>query len=83
MVLFAAALLEGLFMVNIYLPGSFVIVLSVYLSDQSLSELAAIATVTWIAFLLASVINYLLGSTGGYRSLLALGRNGLGSWCRP
>ena len=74
LVLFAAALLEGLFMVNIYLPGSFVIVLSVYLSDRSVSELAAIAAVTWTAFLLASVVNYLLGSTGGYRSLLALGR---------
>lgn len=83
-VLFAAALLEGLFMVNIYLPGSFVIVLSVYLSDRSISELAAIAVITWTAFLLASVFNYLLGSTGGYRSLLALGHrdtiSGMQAW---
>ena len=73
-VLFAAALLEGIFMVNLYLPGSFVIVLSVFLSDKSVNELGVIAVVTWIGFFLASLANYALGATGFYKALLALGR---------
>jgi membrane protein DedA with SNARE-associated domain len=75
LVLLGAALLEGVFMVNLYLPGSFVIVLSVFLSDKSLGELSVIAAITWLGFWLASVGNYFLGSSGLYRLLLALGRS--------
>lgn len=74
-VLLAAAFLEGIFMVNLYLPGSFVIVLSVFLSDKSINELSVIAVVTWIGFFLASLVNYCLGSTGFYKVLLALGKS--------
>ena len=73
-VLLAAALLEGIFMINLYLPGSFVIVLSVFLSDKSINELSVIAVVTWVGFFLASLANYFLGATGFYKALLALGR---------
>lgn len=75
-VLLLAATIEGLFMINIYIPGSFVIVLSVYLSDKTPSSLAVIALVTWIGFFISSVINYYLGATGGYKALLLLGKEG-------
>lgn len=71
-----AAMMEGLFMVNIYIPGSFVIVLSVYLSDKTPSSLLSIALITWCGFFISSVINYILGATGGYRALLFLGKKG-------
>lgn len=69
-----AAMMEGIFMVNIYIPGSFVIVLSVYLSDKTPSSLLSIALITWCGFFISSVINYILGATGGYRALLFLGK---------
>ncbi len=72
--LLIAALVEGTFMINIYVPGSFVIVLSVYLSDKDLTSLSVIALVTWVGFFLSSIINYWLGATGGYKALLFLGK---------
>lgn len=66
-VLFFAAFVEAIFAINLYLPGSLVIVLSVYLSDGSLSSLAVIALVVWAGFSIAIPLNYILGATGLYR----------------
>lgn len=71
---FVAALIEAVFMVNIYFPGSFVIVLAVYLSDRSLGQLTEIATVSGLGFFLSGIGNYWLGRGGFYRALLKLGK---------
>jgi membrane protein DedA with SNARE-associated domain len=73
-VLLLAALLEGIFMINVYIPGSFVIVLSVFLSDKSIEQLTTISAVVWSGFFLSSIFNYWLGATGFYKILLILGK---------
>ncbi len=73
-VLLIAAFVEGIFMVNIYFPGSFVIVLAVFLSDKSFMSLAVIGGSVWFGFVLAGAINYLLGKYGFYKLLLLIGR---------
>lgn len=69
-----AAFVEGIFMVNIYFPGSFVIVLAVILADKTFPTLGAIALLTWIGFIVASFVNYFLGKFGFYKPLLILGK---------
>ncbi|MCG8092941.1 MAG: VTT domain-containing protein [Candidatus Thiodiazotropha endolucinida] len=72
--LLVAAFVEGLFMVNIYFPGSFVILLAVFLSTKGLDELGAIALVSWVGFVLAGQLNYWMGRAGFYKVLLRLGK---------
>lgn len=69
-----AALLESLFMLGAYLPGSFAIVLSVILSDKTPTSLFLIGMASWIGFNIANIINYFLGKYGYYRVLLFLGK---------
>ena len=76
-VVFAAAVIEGLFMVNFYFPGSFVIVLAVIIVPHTFSALAPIALIVWLAFLLAGSINYCLGKFGFYKALLFLGHRSI------
>ncbi len=71
--LFVAAVIESLFMISFYFPGSLVVVLAVLVSDRSLSALAVIVLVGWASVLTATVINYWLGKEGFYRLLLRLG----------
>lgn len=71
--LFLGAFIEGLFMINLYFPGSFVILLAILVSGRTLPELALVAFIAWLAFSMASVVNYLLGKYGFYRLLLFLG----------
>jgi membrane protein DedA with SNARE-associated domain len=72
-ILFVGAFIEGLFMVNLYFPGSFVILLAILISNRTLPELTFIAFIAWLAFTLAAAINYVLGKYGLYRALLFLG----------
>jgi membrane protein DedA with SNARE-associated domain len=72
--LLIAAFIEGIFMVNIYFPGSFVIVLAVFLSDKTFFPLAVIAIVSWVAFMFSGCFNYWVGKTGFYKILLYLGK---------
>jgi membrane protein DedA with SNARE-associated domain len=70
---FIAAIIEGLLVVNWYLPGSFVIVLGVIFSiGDPLRAVAMVAIITF-AFFLTSVINYTLGRYAWYKFLLFLG----------
>jgi membrane protein DedA with SNARE-associated domain len=73
-VLILASFCEAFFMLNFYLPGSFVIVLSVLVSDKSFPSLAQVALFSWIGFVLANVINFYLGKLGYYKVLLFLGK---------
>jgi membrane protein DedA with SNARE-associated domain len=72
-VLLIGAFVEGIFMVNLYFPGSFLILLAILVSSRTLPELAAITAIAWVAFSLASALNYFLGRYGFYKLLLFLG----------
>jgi len=73
--LLIAAFLEGVFMINIYFPGSFVILLAVFLSDKTATQLSLIAFFCWLGFVGAGPLNYWLGNAGFYRVLLKIGKN--------
>jgi membrane protein DedA with SNARE-associated domain len=68
--LLSSSFIEGVFALGFYLPGSFVILLSVYLSPKTLSALATIAFVSVLGFLMAAGTNYWLGRYGFYQLLL-------------
>lgn len=72
--LFIAAFIEAIFMVNIYFPGSFMIVLAVFLSPKTVASLFIIALIAWLGFMLAGFVNYWLGNKGFYKILLFLGK---------
>lgn len=74
--IFIASLIEGLLVVNWYLPGSFIIVLGVILSaGNPLGATIMVAIITF-AFLLTSIVNYLFGRLAWHRFLLFLGLKG-------
>ena len=72
-VIFISALVEGIFVVNLYFPGSTAILLGGALSSQN--ELSAILLVLLIilGFFIAYVFNYFIGKHGMYRLLLRFG----------
>ncbi|MCR4277501.1 MAG: VTT domain-containing protein [Candidatus Berkelbacteria bacterium] len=72
-VIFISALVEGIFVVNLYFPGSTAILLGGALSSQN--ELSAIRLVILIilGFFIAYIFNYFLGKFGLYRLLLRFG----------
>ena len=74
---FVAALVEGIFMINFYFPGSFVIILSVIAAEKSILVLGKNAVVVWLGFICAMVLNYFIGRTGFYRLLTQLDRKDL------
>lgn len=71
--LYVSALIESLFMVSFYFPGSLVVVLAILVSDRSITALVTIVLIGWASVLTATVINYWLGKEGFYRLLLKLG----------
>lgn len=73
LVVFVAAVAEGLLVVNWYLPGSFVIVVGVALSSGDGLRAVVYVALVVAAFLLTAVINYWLGRTAWYRFLLFVG----------
>ena len=76
LVIFIAALAEGILLANWYLPGSVVVTMGVVLAQESgLHPLLTVAVIT-VAFLITSILNYLLGRYGWYRLLLRFGLKG-------
>lgn len=73
-VLTIMAFVESLFMLGLYFPGSYVIILSVIMSDKSLVSLSQIGFYCWIGFVAANCLNYFLGRYGYYKVLLLLGK---------
>lgn len=59
--LFISAFLEGIVYLGLYFPGSFIIALSVILSDGTLKSFLTISIVVAAALTLTSVINYVAG----------------------
>lgn len=73
LVVFIAAIVEGLLFINWYLPGSVVIVLGVvFAKDASLNVILVIVFIT-LGFLLTAIMNYFLGSFGWHRLFMKLG----------
>lgn len=59
--LIAATLLEGISYVCLYIPGSFIIALTVFFSDNSLLSLVTISAIVSATLTVAAFINYHLG----------------------
>lgn len=72
-VVLIGAIIESLFMISIYLPGSAVIILSVILLGDKIENLLLITLLTVIGFTTSNFINYFLGKYGYYKILLVLG----------
>lgn len=72
-VLIACAILEGLFVIGMYFPGSLAIAIAIYSLGNSAESLFYIGLLSFFSFLLANIINYFLGQNGYYRFLVFLG----------
>lgn len=72
-VVFVAALIEGMLFVNWYFPGSVVAVLGVVFARDSALDPVIVVSVIIGAFVIAAVLNYLLGRFGWYHVFLSLG----------
>lgn len=72
-VLFISALIEAIPPVNIYYPGSSVILLAAAFSRQGSLNFFAVVFITAIAFLIAFSFDYFLGYHGYYRVLKRFG----------
>lgn len=77
LVVFLAALAEGFLVINLYLPGSFVIVLGMAFSQGDPIKAINLISLVILGFLLTYILNYAMGRYGWYRFLLFLG---LGSY---
>lgn len=69
-----AAFVEAFFMIGLYFPGSFVILLSVMISNYSIKSLFLVGLYSFIGFIIANFVNYFLGKKGYYKALLFLGK---------
>lgn len=59
--LFMATFLESIAYLGLYIPGSFVIALTIFFSDKSFITLATITVIVAITLTITATINYLLG----------------------
>lgn len=72
-VIFICAIIEGLLLAGWYFPGSFVIVLGVFLAHDSYLQVFGVFAATTAGLLIAYAANFFLGKYGWYRVLSALG----------
>ena len=70
---FFGALLEGLFLIGLYLPGTFVVVLGILLANGDPTRVVQVWAVTVSGLVCAYSIDYALGRYGGYKLLVAYG----------
>lgn len=59
--LFIASFLEGIVYIGLYFPGTFIVLLAVFLSDGKFSSLLNISLVVAMALTVTSIINYIIG----------------------
>ncbi|TSC62364.1 MAG: membrane-associated protein [Parcubacteria group bacterium Athens0416_74] len=71
--IFICAIIEGILLAGWYFPGSFVIVLGVFLAGDDYRQLVEVFAVTTAGLLLAYMFNYFVGKYGWYTLLSALG----------
>jgi len=72
-IVFLASFIESIFMLSMYLPGSIVMVLSIAVLGDTVTNLFLIGFLSLCGYTLANFINYYLGRLGYYRILLAIG----------
>ncbi len=72
-VIFICAVIEGALFAGWYFPGSFVIVLGVFLAGDDYLQLFGVFAVTTAGLLIAYMFNFFLGKYGWYKVLTALG----------
>jgi len=70
---FVGALMEGLLLINWYLPGSMVIVFGVVFTQGDPWRAVITVALVILAFFITAIINYALGRYGWYRLLSSLG----------
>lgn len=72
-VIFISALVEGIFVINLYFPGSTAILLGGALSSQNELSTVLLVVLIILGFFIAYIFNYFLGKHGLYRLLLRFG----------
>ncbi len=73
MTIFISAILEGILLAGWYFPGSFVIVLGVFLAGNDVEQVVEVALATTAGFLISYTFNFYVGKHGWYRLLTAFG----------
>lgn len=72
-VLFISAFIEAIPVINIYYPGSSIILLAAAFSRQGTLNIFSVVLITSLAFQIAYIINYFIGKHGWYRLFVKLG----------
>jgi membrane protein DedA with SNARE-associated domain len=67
-----ASLLEGLFVLGSYLPGSVVVLSTVLFSSRAVAEILSLSGAAIVGLVIANSVNYALGYWGFYRVLEAM-----------
>ncbi len=70
---FLGAVVEGLLLINWYLPGSIIIVFGIVFARNNGESALLVLILVMIAFFITCLINYALGKYGWYRLLLRFG----------
>lgn len=73
-ILFASAIVEGLFIIGLYFPGSLTIALSVLILGNTPLDLFLIGSISYVAFMLSNIMNYYIGKYGYYKLLLFISK---------
>ena len=71
--LLASAVLEGVLLVGVYYPGSFVIFFGVILAGKDIGQVALVLLVVTLGMIFGYMLNFALGKYGWYRLLLRFG----------
>lgn len=73
LLIFLAALVEGTFIIGLYLPGSFIVFLGVSLARMGITSFPPVIFFGTLGFSFGYSINYLLGRFGWYRIIEGIG----------
>lgn len=73
-ILFISAIVEGLFIIGLYFPGSLTIALSVLILGNTTLDLFLIGSISYVAFMLSNIMNYYIGKYGYYKLLLFISK---------
>ncbi|MDP3725955.1 MAG: VTT domain-containing protein [bacterium] len=72
-VIFIAALIEGVLIIGQYFPGGFIIFLGVISAAGNVPKATAVVLIVCLAFFISYYINYLMGKYGWYKLFLKFG----------
>lgn len=72
-VIFIAALIEGVLIIGQYFPGGFIIFLGVISAAGNIPKVAAVVLVVSVAFFISYHLNYVIGKYGWYKLFIKFG----------